>query len=76
MKSIFVQASLGLTLAIFLTKANAQIQRLPAAPAVIFDTDIGPDYDDVGAITLLQILINKLLMQTPRSRVRAPGSRH
>jgi len=53
MKSIFVHASLGLILSISSTEANAQIQRLPPAPAVIFDTDIGPDYDDVGAITLL-----------------------
>jgi inosine-uridine nucleoside N-ribohydrolase len=27
-----------------------------APPAIIFDSDIGPDYDDVGAITLLHAL--------------------
>jgi inosine-uridine nucleoside N-ribohydrolase len=33
---------------------SAQLSRKPKPPVpVIFDTDIGPDYDDVGAITLL-----------------------
>jgi inosine-uridine nucleoside N-ribohydrolase len=34
----------------FLQVANCQNARIPH---VIFDTDMGPDYDDVGAITLL-----------------------
>src|SRR5215211_9216924 len=33
-----------------LVQAHAQNKNVPA---VIFDTDMGPDYDDVGAITLL-----------------------
>lgn len=40
----------------YVTFASAQTTR-PAAPVpVIFDTDMGPDYDDVGAITLLHAL--------------------
>ena len=38
------------------SSGRAQIVRQSAAPRpvlVIFDTDMGPDYDDVGAITLL-----------------------
>lgn len=37
--------------------AIARQQPAPTAPVrIIFDTDIGPDYDDVGAITLLHAL--------------------
>lgn len=32
-------------------------KKLP--PAVIFDTDMGPDYDDVGAIALLHAFADK-----------------
>jgi inosine-uridine nucleoside N-ribohydrolase len=36
----------------FLTPILSQAQKVKPAP-VIFDSDMGPDYDDVGAITLL-----------------------
>lgn len=36
----------------FLNASCLQAQH-EKAPAIIFDTDMGPDYDDVGAITLL-----------------------
>lgn len=36
--------------------AHAQLTPKPGVPAVIFDTDMGPDYDDVGAIALLHAL--------------------
>ncbi|GAB3890192.1 nucleoside hydrolase [Spirosoma agri] len=41
-----------------LTIGNAQAQSVPRTTAVpvIFDTDMGPDYDDVGAITILHAL--------------------
>src|SRR6266446_1333672 len=35
----------------FLTCTNAQKDTSPQS--IIFDSDMGPDYDDVGAITLL-----------------------
>jgi len=37
-------------------KANAQKKDKPVA--VIFDTDMGPDYDDVGALALLHAMAN------------------
>ena len=42
----------------FIVSINSQlIAQSPKQPiSVIFDTDIGPDYDDVGAITLLHAL--------------------
>jgi inosine-uridine nucleoside N-ribohydrolase len=43
---LIAAALIGLSV---LTAAHAQDKPLP----VIFDTDMGPDYDDVGAITLL-----------------------
>ncbi len=50
-----------LMLIILLSTASLTLdaQSRPASPqpkAIIFDTDIGPDYDDVGAITLLHAL--------------------
>jgi inosine-uridine nucleoside N-ribohydrolase len=32
---------------------------IPKIPKIIFDTDIGPDYDDVGAIAMLHALADK-----------------
>ncbi|WP_394370007.1 nucleoside hydrolase [Spirosoma endbachense] len=40
-----------------LTTGKTQAQSVPkSAVPVIFDTDMGPDYDDVGAITILHAL--------------------
>ena len=36
----------------FLISVSSQAQKARPAP-VIFDSDMGPDYDDVGALTLL-----------------------
>lgn len=43
----------GMLLALIAGQTVAQSRRKPAPVPVIFDTDMGPDYDDVGAITLL-----------------------
>jgi len=39
--------------------ANAQSGKKSKCVPVIFDTDMGPDYDDVGAITLLHYFADK-----------------
>ena len=38
---------------------NAFSQRKAAPARIIFDSDMGPDYDDVGAITILHALADK-----------------
>jgi inosine-uridine nucleoside N-ribohydrolase len=38
---------------------NAFSQNKPARVNIIFDSDMGPDYDDVGAITILHALADK-----------------
>ncbi|MCO5949414.1 nucleoside hydrolase [Mucilaginibacter flavidus] len=38
---------------------NAFSQTKPARVNIIFDSDMGPDYDDVGAITILHALADK-----------------
>src|SRR6201996_8659835 len=39
---------------------NTFAQKKPRQPVnIIFDSDMGPDYDDVGAITILHALANK-----------------
>ncbi|WP_295794108.1 nucleoside hydrolase [Mucilaginibacter sp.] len=38
---------------------NAFSQAKPARVNIIFDSDMGPDYDDVGAITILHALADK-----------------
>lgn len=44
----------GLFVGLTTGSTHAQSSRTPTRPvSVIFDTDMGPDYDDVGAITLL-----------------------
>ncbi|MFD2572589.1 nucleoside hydrolase [Spirosoma soli] len=43
----------GLLLALTAGQTHAQSPPKPTPTPVIFDTDMGPDYDDVGAITLL-----------------------
>src|SRR5688572_14961375 len=48
--AVFILLSIGGILAVDAQKKKA----VPAKPVpIIFDTDIGPDYDDVGAITML-----------------------
>jgi hypothetical protein len=51
----------ALLVAALLMNAWATAQALTAHPPVpiIFDTDIGPDYDDVGAIALLHAMADK-----------------
>ena len=42
---------------LFLTTCQKQTQQPPVSTAaVIFDTDMGPDYDDVGALALLHAM--------------------
>ncbi len=42
---------------LFMNSATAQHSRNNASPvSIIFDTDMGPDYDDVGAIALLHAM--------------------
>ncbi|GAB4015327.1 nucleoside hydrolase [Spirosoma koreense] len=43
----------GVLLTLTTGQVNGQSVRKETPVAVIFDTDMGPDYDDVGAITLL-----------------------
>jgi inosine-uridine nucleoside N-ribohydrolase len=43
----------------FFIAANAIAQKTKQPLPVIFDTDIGPDYDDVGAMALLHALADK-----------------
>jgi pyrimidine-specific ribonucleoside hydrolase len=50
MKMIF---SLMLLILVFVVASQAQRTNTGKPVQVIFDTDMGPDYDDVGAITLL-----------------------
>lgn len=41
----------------FIKQMNAAVLNKPKQPvSIIFDTDIGPDYDDIGAITLLHAM--------------------
>src|SRR5215216_5381027 len=42
-----------LIISIFLFSAVSTIAQNKKPKAIIFDSDMGPDYDDVGAITLL-----------------------
>ncbi|MFL5787573.1 MAG: nucleoside hydrolase [Flavisolibacter sp.] len=46
-------AKISLIIVILLFIINIGIGQKSTPPAIIFDTDMGPDYDDVGAITLL-----------------------
>lgn len=46
----------GLLLTLTIGKIQAQSMPKLAPVPVIFDTDMGPDYDDVGAITILHAL--------------------
>lgn len=48
---------LSLSFVLIVFDGMAQTNQKPAA--IIFDTDMGPDYDDVGAITLLHALADK-----------------
>ncbi|MVM29673.1 nucleoside hydrolase [Spirosoma sp. HMF4905] len=45
--------SISVLLTLTIGQASGQSAQKQAAVPVIFDTDMGPDYDDVGAITLL-----------------------
>ena len=49
--------SLFLLLSLMMIESSAQKKSDPVS--VIFDSDIGPDYDDVGAITLLHAFADK-----------------
>jgi pyrimidine-specific ribonucleoside hydrolase len=49
--------SLFLLLSLIMTESSAQKKSDPVS--IIFDSDIGPDYDDVGAITLLHAFADK-----------------
>jgi len=44
---------------IFCGSAHAQKPTHPAPVSLIFDSDMGPDYDDVGAIAILHALADK-----------------
>jgi len=46
-------SSLVLFLFLFNSSFQSSAQKRPAPIAVIFDSDMGPDYDDVGAIAML-----------------------
>lgn len=48
-----------LLLAIFLISATAHAQPGKQTASVILDTDIGPDYDDVGAVAVLHALADR-----------------
>src|SRR5690554_272460 len=47
--AVFVMPSWGCS-------GNTGENTAPALPVIIFDTDMGPDYDDVGAIAVLHAL--------------------
>jgi len=47
------------TLFILMLLCGSWLSASPQPVAVIFDTDMGPDYDDVGAITILHALADK-----------------
>ena len=48
-----MRSKIILCLCLLMAIASAQAQKKNRAVPVIFDSDMGPDYDDVGAITLL-----------------------
>lgn len=45
-------------MALMVVQAKPQAQKTSPVP-IILDTDIGPDYDDVGAVALLHALADK-----------------
>ncbi|GAA4310540.1 nucleoside hydrolase [Compostibacter hankyongensis] len=47
------------TLCLFTLSACVTAQKKQGPVPVIFDSDIGPDYDDVGAITILHVMEDK-----------------
>ncbi|MDR0231915.1 MAG: nucleoside hydrolase [Dysgonamonadaceae bacterium] len=50
--------SIGL-ICLFATSCKQQTQSEPEPVLVIFDTDMGPDYDDVGALAILHAFADK-----------------
>lgn len=48
-----------LVFAFLLFFSTSLIAQKKNPPSIIFDTDIGPDYDDVGAITILHVLADR-----------------
>ncbi|MBE7175315.1 MAG: nucleoside hydrolase [Mucilaginibacter polytrichastri] len=50
---------LFVTLIGFCACTSAQKKEVKKAPAIIFDTDMGPDYDDAGAIAMLHYFADK-----------------
>lgn len=55
MKTILMYTIFGLLLLVQAAEVS-QAQRLQEPVSIIFDSDMGPDYDDVGAIALLHAL--------------------
>lgn len=47
---------LALTASLYLSGCTTSEQHAPQIPKIILDTDIGPDYDDVGAMAILHAL--------------------
>lgn len=56
MTRISIQVIIIATFSLFYFAAAAQPVKAKAPVSLIFDTDIGPDYDDVGAMALLHAL--------------------
>src|SRR5437879_5149211 len=54
---IRLKVALSIVFLCFAMNAFSQIK--PARVNIIFDSDMGPDYDDVGAITILHALADK-----------------
>ncbi len=52
-RSVILSGKMLVTVVCLCTVSALRAQKTPEPCPVIFDTDMGPDYDDVGAITLL-----------------------
>ena len=46
------------TLFLFFAVSASNGQQIKKPVSIIFDSDIGPDYDDAGAITILHVMAN------------------
>ena len=55
----FLLVLFGLLLTLTIGQSRGQSTRRPAPVLVIFDTDMGPDYDDIGAIAILHALADR-----------------
>ncbi len=56
MRTKFVYLLLALSLMLFSCNSNSEKKSASGIEKIIFDTDMGPDYDDVGAIAVLHAL--------------------